>query len=113
MNLYPNTGSSTHIGSNQTFTCAITPCNGRGDAVMEFGNHSMLFSGRCNTNSTSDDRIAFVCNVGNCMYSLHIYEVQIQDYQTPVVCTYRFSSGETLTKTTHINIIGKLFFTVE
>lgn len=113
MDLYSNNGTLPYIGSNQTFTCAITPCNGKGDAVMQFGSHSMLFSGRCNTNLTSDERIAFVCNVGNCMYGLHIYGVQIQDHQIPVICTYRFSSGETLTNATYINIIGKLCFTVE
>jgi hypothetical protein len=40
------------------------------------------------------------------MYGLHIYGVQIQDHQIPVICTYMFSSGETLTNATYINIIG-------
>jgi len=108
MNLYPNHGTSAHIGSNQTFTCFVTPCNVRSTAVMQFGNHSISFSGRCNTNSTSEDRIASVCNVVNCTYGLHIYGVQIQDHQMPVVYKYRFANGEIVTRATYINVIGKL-----
>lgn len=113
MDLYPNNGTLAHIGSNQTFTCVITPCNRWGDAVMQFGSHYRRFSGRCNTNPTTDDRIAFVCNFGTCTYGLHIHGIQIQDHQTPVVCKYRFSSGERITKATYINITGNLYFTVE